>query len=220
MRTSKCQAAPCCRSAADVAHLAAANQCSQSEHTLACREYHGHAKGVLGMSWCPQDASFLLSSAKDNRTICWDVSSGVFGVWLCFMLLQCILPALIRQGQLHHLLGRRQVRRAVFSVCLDQLERHQCSLPAAAAPALETAPARRVLSMQPRQSLTKPTSASKQARCTVSCRPVPTGTLMCSGRPARCVAVQRAAVGSGWVRCTCMCSGPPARCTAELASAS
>ncbi|PRW34057.1 transport SEC31-like protein B isoform A [Chlorella sorokiniana] len=40
------------------------------------REYHGHAKGVLGMSWCPQDASFLLSSAKDNRTICWDVNSG------------------------------------------------------------------------------------------------------------------------------------------------
>lgn len=42
----------------------------------ACREYHGHAKGVLGMSWCPQDATFLLSSAKDNRTICWDVNSG------------------------------------------------------------------------------------------------------------------------------------------------
>ncbi|KAL4425258.1 hypothetical protein ABPG75_009274 [Micractinium tetrahymenae] len=40
------------------------------------REFHGHAKGVLGMSWCPQDSSFLLSSGKDNRTICWDVSSG------------------------------------------------------------------------------------------------------------------------------------------------
>lgn len=40
------------------------------------REFHGHAKGVLGMSWCPQDSSFLLSSAKDNRTICWDVNAG------------------------------------------------------------------------------------------------------------------------------------------------
>jgi protein transport protein SEC31 len=28
------------------------------------------------MAWCPQDASLLLSSAKDNRTICWDVTSG------------------------------------------------------------------------------------------------------------------------------------------------
>ncbi|KAL4435628.1 hypothetical protein ABPG77_002591 [Micractinium sp. CCAP 211/92] len=40
------------------------------------QEYHGHAKGVLAMSWCPQDSSFLLSSGKDNRTICWDVNAG------------------------------------------------------------------------------------------------------------------------------------------------
>ena len=40
------------------------------------REFHGHAKGVLAMSWCPQDSSFLLSSGKDNRTICWDVGAG------------------------------------------------------------------------------------------------------------------------------------------------
>lgn len=33
-------------------------------------------QGVLGMSWCPQDASFLLSTAKDNRTICWDVAAA------------------------------------------------------------------------------------------------------------------------------------------------
>lgn len=30
-------------------------------------------QGVLGMSWCPQDHSLLLSSSKDHRTICWDV---------------------------------------------------------------------------------------------------------------------------------------------------
>lgn len=32
-------------------------------------------QGVLGMSWCPQDHSLLLSCSKDQRTICWDVSS-------------------------------------------------------------------------------------------------------------------------------------------------
>jgi len=39
------------------------------------KEFVGHMKGVLGMSWCPQDHSLLLSSSKDNRTICWDVNS-------------------------------------------------------------------------------------------------------------------------------------------------
>ena len=28
---------------------------------------HGHSGGVLGLSWCQQDAGFLLSSGKDNR---------------------------------------------------------------------------------------------------------------------------------------------------------
>lgn len=28
------------------------------------------------MSWCPYDSSFLLTCAKDNRTICWDTHSG------------------------------------------------------------------------------------------------------------------------------------------------
>lgn len=32
-------------------------------------------QGVLGMSWCPQDHSLLLSCSKDNRTICWDVNT-------------------------------------------------------------------------------------------------------------------------------------------------
>ncbi|GAB2300099.1 hypothetical protein Dimus_034139 [Dionaea muscipula] len=40
------------------------------------REFVGHTKGVLSMSWCPIDSSFLLSSSKDNRTICWDTNSG------------------------------------------------------------------------------------------------------------------------------------------------
>lgn len=28
---------------------------------------HSHSGGVLGLSWCPQDPAFLLSSGKDNR---------------------------------------------------------------------------------------------------------------------------------------------------------
>ncbi|KAJ1696799.1 hypothetical protein LUZ63_005311 [Rhynchospora breviuscula] len=40
------------------------------------REFVGHTKGVIAMSWCPYDSSFLLTCAKDNRTICWDTNSG------------------------------------------------------------------------------------------------------------------------------------------------
>ncbi|KXZ53102.1 hypothetical protein GPECTOR_8g92 [Gonium pectorale] len=40
------------------------------------KEFVGHQKGVLGMAWSPHDSSLLLSSGKDNRTICWDVHSG------------------------------------------------------------------------------------------------------------------------------------------------
>ncbi|GAB2210732.1 hypothetical protein Drorol1_Dr00016015 [Drosera rotundifolia] len=40
------------------------------------REFMGHTKGVLSLSWCPIDSSFLVSSGKDNRTICWDTNSG------------------------------------------------------------------------------------------------------------------------------------------------
>ncbi|XP_059649143.1 protein transport protein SEC31 homolog B-like [Cornus florida] len=40
------------------------------------REFVGHTKGVIAMSWCPIDSSYLLTCAKDNRTICWDILSG------------------------------------------------------------------------------------------------------------------------------------------------
>ncbi|KAJ6777589.1 WD40/YVTN REPEAT-LIKE-CONTAINING DOMAIN ANCESTRAL COATOMER ELEMENT 1 SEC16/SEC31-RELATED [Salix koriyanagi] len=36
------------------------------------KEFVGHTKGVIGMSWCPNDSSYLLTCAKDNRTICWN----------------------------------------------------------------------------------------------------------------------------------------------------
>ncbi|KAJ7949218.1 protein transport protein SEC31-like B [Quillaja saponaria] len=40
------------------------------------KELVGHSKGVIAMSWCPNDSSYLLTCAKDNRTICWDTISG------------------------------------------------------------------------------------------------------------------------------------------------
>ncbi|XP_058107910.1 protein transport protein SEC31 homolog B isoform X2 [Magnolia sinica] len=40
------------------------------------KEFVGHTKGVIAMSWCPNDSSFLLTCAKDNRTICWDTVTG------------------------------------------------------------------------------------------------------------------------------------------------
>ncbi|CAN6442260.1 unnamed protein product [Victoria cruziana] len=40
------------------------------------KEFVGHSKGVIAMSWCPNDSNFLLTCAKDNRTLCWDTSTG------------------------------------------------------------------------------------------------------------------------------------------------
>eukprot|EP01130_Rhizamoeba_saxonica_P016463 TRINITY_DN7616_c0_g1_i1.p1 TRINITY_DN7616_c0_g1~~TRINITY_DN7616_c0_g1_i1.p1 ORF type:complete len:923 (+),score=238.49 TRINITY_DN7616_c0_g1_i1:2870-5638(+) len=36
----------------------------------------GHSAGVLSVSWCDIDKNLLLSSGKDNRTICWDIKTG------------------------------------------------------------------------------------------------------------------------------------------------
>ncbi|GLJ29888.1 hypothetical protein SUGI_0590840 [Cryptomeria japonica] len=40
------------------------------------KEFTGHAKGIMGMSWCLSDSSFLLTCAKDSLTLCWDTVSG------------------------------------------------------------------------------------------------------------------------------------------------
>ncbi|RPA87007.1 hypothetical protein BJ508DRAFT_410594 [Ascobolus immersus RN42] len=37
----------------------------------------GHELGVLSVSWCKQDSDLLLTSGKDNRTICWNPNTGV-----------------------------------------------------------------------------------------------------------------------------------------------
>lgn len=39
--------------------------------------------GVIAMSWCPIDSSYLLTCAKDNRTICWDTVTGEVGKSVC-----------------------------------------------------------------------------------------------------------------------------------------
>ncbi|KAL4803539.1 hypothetical protein BDV18DRAFT_42483 [Aspergillus unguis] len=41
------------------------------------RTLRGHEAGVLSLSWCGQDPDLLLSSGKDNRTICWNPQTGV-----------------------------------------------------------------------------------------------------------------------------------------------
>lgn len=40
------------------------------------KEFVGHTKGVIAMSWCPNYSLYLLTCAKDNRTICWDTVSA------------------------------------------------------------------------------------------------------------------------------------------------
>ncbi|CAH2058748.1 unnamed protein product [Thlaspi arvense] len=40
------------------------------------REFTGHQRGVIAMEWCPSDSTYLLTCAKDNRTICWDTNTA------------------------------------------------------------------------------------------------------------------------------------------------
>ncbi|KAJ2314240.1 protein transport protein S31, partial [Coemansia sp. Cherry 401B] len=40
------------------------------------RTLRGHQRGILSLSWCRKDAGLLLSSGKDNRTVCWDPAQG------------------------------------------------------------------------------------------------------------------------------------------------
>ncbi|XP_039030970.1 protein transport protein SEC31 homolog B-like [Hibiscus syriacus] len=40
------------------------------------KEFAGHTKGVIAMAWCPSDSCYLVTCAKDNRTICWDMITG------------------------------------------------------------------------------------------------------------------------------------------------
>ncbi|NWI90384.1 SC31B protein, partial [Pitta sordida] len=39
-------------------------------------QLEGHTRGVLSVSWCQADPDLLLSSAKDNRILCWNPSIG------------------------------------------------------------------------------------------------------------------------------------------------
>lgn len=36
----------------------------------------GHQRGIMAISWCQQDKSLMLSTGKDNRTLCWDINTS------------------------------------------------------------------------------------------------------------------------------------------------
>lgn len=40
------------------------------------KETAGHTKGILGLAWNTMDPNLILSCGKDNRLICWSISSG------------------------------------------------------------------------------------------------------------------------------------------------
>lgn len=68
------------------------------------------------MSWCPIDSSYLLTCAKDNRTICWDTVSGE--VWHILLLpeSQCIsVEPFLFSPYLHFLSFSFQVAIAIIS---------------------------------------------------------------------------------------------------------
>ncbi|NWQ73936.1 SC31B protein, partial [Columbina picui] len=44
--------------------------------TSPLNQLEGHTRGVLSVSWCQADPELLLSSAKDNRILCWNPSVG------------------------------------------------------------------------------------------------------------------------------------------------
>jgi len=48
----------------------------RSSTTQPLAEYRGHTGGIFSVSWCTSDPSYVLSCAKDNRTLLWDLYSG------------------------------------------------------------------------------------------------------------------------------------------------
>lgn len=48
----------------------------RSSTSLPLLTLQGHTEGVLSVTWCPSDPSLLLSCAKDNRTVVWDLYKG------------------------------------------------------------------------------------------------------------------------------------------------
>ena len=39
-------------------------------------EMSGHQQGILSCAWCPNDETLLMSSGKDNSTMCWNTQTG------------------------------------------------------------------------------------------------------------------------------------------------
>ena len=47
------------------------------------RTLERHKKGILSLSWCPQDPDLLLSASKDNLVLCWNPNSDIAGGEVC-----------------------------------------------------------------------------------------------------------------------------------------
>jgi WD40 repeat protein len=45
----------------------------RSSTSLPLATLQGHTEGILSVSWCPNDASLLMSCGKDNKTLMWDL---------------------------------------------------------------------------------------------------------------------------------------------------
>ena len=45
--------------------------------TSPVRILEGHQRGILAFSWCAADSNLLISSAKDNRLICWNPNNNL-----------------------------------------------------------------------------------------------------------------------------------------------
>ena len=55
--------------------------------TSPMRTLERHKKGILSLSWCPQDPDLLLSASKDNLVLCWNPNSDIAGGEVCVCLL-------------------------------------------------------------------------------------------------------------------------------------
>ncbi|CAN0336500.1 unnamed protein product, partial [Discosporangium mesarthrocarpum] len=47
----------------------------RSSTTLPLATLSGHSQGILSVGWCPFGEVLLMSCAKDNRTLLWDLYS-------------------------------------------------------------------------------------------------------------------------------------------------
>jgi WD40 repeat protein len=79
----------------------------------------------MGMSWCPQDHSLLLSCSKDHRTICWDVSTTDI---VCEMPTQDSWSFDVQVWSGHGSQGNGEGSRVALEATASVQRRHECSV--------------------------------------------------------------------------------------------